>query len=102
METQGSARPAGSASSRTDAPADVIAEVAIVGGGRVGAALAVALARHRLRVAVIDRVDPAAMIDERFDGRASAVALSSQRLLAAIGVWEHLEATAPIREIRVS
>ena len=95
METEAPARP-------EPTHADVAVDVAVVGGGLVGAALAVALARHRLKVAVIDRVDPAAMIDERFDGRASAVALSSQRLLAAIGVWRHVEATAPIREIRVS
>jgi 2-octaprenyl-6-methoxyphenol hydroxylase len=77
-------------------------DVAIVGGGLVGATLAVALARHGLEVAIIDRVDPAAMLGERFDGRASAVALSSQRLLAAIGVWDKVEASGPIREIRVS
>lgn len=102
METEAPARSAGPEPTPADVAADVAVDVAVVGGGLVGAALAVALARHRLKVAVIDRVDPAAMIDEQFDGRASAVALSSQRLLAAIGVWKHVEAAAPIREIRVS
>jgi 2-octaprenyl-6-methoxyphenol hydroxylase len=77
-------------------------DVAIVGGGLVGAALAVALAHHGVRVAVIDRQDPAAMVSEAFDGRASAVALSSQKMLAAIGVWPRVSASGPIREIRVS
>jgi 2-octaprenyl-6-methoxyphenol hydroxylase len=89
-----------------DDPAAVCAfapvDVAIAGGGLVGATLAVALARHGLTVAVVDRVDPAAMVEAGFDGRASAVALSSQRLLAAIGVWEQVRSAAPIREIRVS
>lgn len=80
----------------------LLADVAIVGGGLVGATLAVALARHGIKVAVVDRVDPAVMTEPKFDGRASAVALSSQRLLAAVGVWEHMGAHAPIREIRVS
>ena len=83
-------------------PAVLHADVAIVGGGLVGATLAVALARHGIKVAMADRLDPAVMTGEQFDGRASAVALSSQRLLAAIGVWEHVAAAAPIREIRVS
>ena len=98
MESKASPHPPASA----DVAADIAADIAIVGGGLVGAALAVALARHGIKVAVIDRVDPAAMVDERCDGRASAVALSSQRLLAAIGVWSHVAATASIREIRVS
>src|SRR5690349_13155952 len=80
----------------------VHADVAVVGGGLVGATLAVALARHGIKVAVVDRVDPAVMTGDRFDGRASAVALSSQRLLAAVGVWNRVEASGPIREIRVS
>jgi len=78
-------------------------DVAIVGAGLVGGTLACALAAHGVKTALLDRLDPRAMTHERFDGRASAVAASGQRLLRAIGVWPHLENRGePIREIRVS
>jgi 2-octaprenyl-6-methoxyphenol hydroxylase len=78
-------------------------DVAVVGGGLVGGALAIALARHGLDVVLVDKLAPAAGLAPTFDGRASAVALAGQRLLAAIGLWDDLAADAePIREIRVS
>lgn len=83
-------------------PASTV-DVAIVGAGLVGGTLAVALARHGIKTLVIDRLDPAATFAPAFDGRASAVAASSQTLLAAIGLWPHLTgSTEAIREIRVS
>ena len=82
---------------------EIAAEVAIVGAGLVGGTLACALARFGIKTVVIDRLDPAAMVAADFDGRASAVALSGQRFLRAIGVWPHLATqNEPIREIRVS
>lgn len=84
-------------------PAEVVADVAIVGAGLVGATLGCALARHGIRTVLVDRIDPARQLAEDFDGRASAVALSSQRFLRAIGLWAHTAAqNEPIREIRVS
>ncbi len=84
-------------------PAEVVADVAIVGAGLVGATLACALARHGIRTVLVDRIDPARQLAEDFDGRASAVALSSQRFLRAIGLWAHTATqNEPIREIRVS
>jgi 2-octaprenyl-6-methoxyphenol hydroxylase len=78
-------------------------DVAIVGAGLVGGALACALAAHGVRCALIDQLDPGAMTEARFDGRASAVAASGQRLLAAVGIWPHLAGRCePIREIRVT
>ena len=82
---------------------EITAEVAIVGAGLVGGTLAAALARFGVKTVVIDRLDPAATIAADFDGRASAVALSGQRFLSAIGIWPHLATqNEPIREIRVS
>ena len=78
-------------------------EVAIVGAGLVGGTLACALAAHGVKTTLVDRLDPGAMTQSRFDGRASAVAASGQRLLRAIGIWPHLaDSGEPIREIRVS
>lgn len=79
------------------------ADVAIVGAGLVGGTLACALARNGIKTVVIDRLKPSAMVAPEFDGRASAVALSGQRLLQMVGIWPHLESHAgPIEEIRVS
>ena len=81
---------------------DERADVLVVGGGMVGLTLALALARGGLDVVVVDRADPAALAAAAFDGRASAIALASQRLLAALGVWSALgEAPQPILNIRV-
>jgi 2-octaprenyl-6-methoxyphenol hydroxylase len=83
--------------------ADLEAEVVIVGAGLVGGALAAALAGAGLEVAVVDRADPRALTDEAHDGRASAIALGSQRVLAGIGIWPALAGDAePIRDIRVT
>lgn len=80
-----------------------IHDVAVIGGGLVGGALAIALARHGVDVVLVDRMTPSAGIAPTFDGRASAIALTGERLLSAIGLWRHVAADAePIREIRVS
>ncbi|MCC7428411.1 MAG: FAD-dependent monooxygenase [Alphaproteobacteria bacterium] len=73
-------------------PAPLRADVAVVGLGPVGAALAIALAQAGVSVVGLDRADPRVFEDPGFDGRAYAVALTSQKLLAAIGVWRHLPA----------
>ncbi|WP_277979611.1 UbiH/UbiF/VisC/COQ6 family ubiquinone biosynthesis hydroxylase [Sphingomonas phyllosphaerae] len=79
------------------------ADVLILGGGLVGSALAVALDRHGLSAIVVDPADPAVMLAPAFDGRASAVASASHRMLDAIGVGEALRGQGcPIRHIRVS
>lgn len=69
----------------------------------VGLTFAIAAARAGLSVALVDRESPATLQAEPFDGRASAIAYSSQRLLDAIGVWRHLADVAePITDIRIS
>ena len=78
-------------------------EVLIVGGGLVGATLAIALGDVGVNVCVIDVSDPAANLDASFDGRVSAIALASYRVLKELGLWKELEEdAAPILDIRVS
>lgn len=78
-------------------------EVAIVGGGMVGLALAVALAEAGFDVTVLDARSSAVRRDTAFDGRASAIAAASARMLDRLGLWPALEPKAqPILEIRVS
>ena len=78
-------------------------DVLVVGGGMVGAAVAPILARAGLDVIMVDREDPAVLTSAPFDGRASAIAYASYRMLAASGLWAEMEPHAqPILEIRVS
>ena len=83
--------------------ADARADVLILGGGLVGSALAVALDRHGLSTIVVDPADPAITLTAGFDGRASAVASASHKMLDAIGVGDGLRGKGcEIRQIRVS
>lgn len=78
------------------------ADAVIVGGGLVGLSLGLALAKAGLSPVVIDRTAAAALVDEAFDGRASAIAYASCRALEGLGIWRHVAEAEPIREIRVS
>jgi len=78
-------------------------ELLVAGGGLNGLLLGIACADAGLRVAVVDRQDPAAMGAEAFDGRASAIAYGSRLVLDGVGLWPEIAAEAePIREIRVA
>src|SRR4051812_13711075 len=69
----------------------------------VGLPLALALAQGGLKTVVADAVPVAAVLDPVFDGRVSALAYASVRMLEALGVWAALKPHAqPIREILVT
>ena len=79
------------------------ADVIILGGGLVGATLGIALDAHGLSSIVVDPADPAVFLSAGFDGRASAVASATGRMLDAIGVGARLAGKGcPIGAIRVS
>ena len=78
-------------------------ELAVVGGGLNGMTLGIACASAGLNVAVLDREDPATKLGDRFDGRASAIAYGSMRVLDGVGVWPLVADRAEaILEIRVA
>ncbi|MEA3174532.1 MAG: 2-octaprenyl-6-methoxyphenol hydroxylase [Gammaproteobacteria bacterium] len=78
-------------------------DIAIVGGGMVGATLAVALAPLKLRMALIEAVPHHAAAQPSFDERTTALSNGSRRILETIGVWPQLDASASaIRKIHVS
>lgn len=81
---------------------DHISDTIIVGGGLVGATLALALAARGLSSTVIDRADLAATRTLGFDGRVSAIASASARMFRAIGLGPVLDLGCPIGEIRVT
>lgn len=79
-------------------------DIAIVGGGMVGASLALALVPSPLRVALVEGVDPtAAALQPSFDDRTTALGNGTRRILEALGVWQQVRSeAAPIRAIHVS
>lgn len=78
-------------------------DIAIVGGGLNGATLALALAATGQRITVIDAQPAQRRADPAFDGRSYALALTSTRLLAGIGVWDALADHAqPMLDIKVT
>jgi 2-octaprenyl-6-methoxyphenol hydroxylase len=78
-------------------------DVAIVGGGLVGASLALALCGTGRRVALIEAFVTDAAAQPSFDDRTSALGNGSRRIFETLGVWPHLAAQAgAVREIRVS
>jgi 2-octaprenyl-6-methoxyphenol hydroxylase len=69
----------------------------------VGLTLALAFASGGLEVALADPLTPEQMADDRFDGRVSALAFASVRMLRVLGLWERLFPNAqPINDIVVS
>lgn len=76
-------------------------DMAIVGGGPVGLALAACLTRFQpdLRVAVLDRRS----FDVPSDARSSALAAGVRRVLETLGVWEQIaEKASPISHMRIT
>lgn len=79
------------------------ADVLIVGGGLAGSTLAHALALTPLTTVLVEARDPSQLEQPSFDGRATALANGSQRILASLGLWEEVAADAePIRAIHIS
>lgn len=65
-------------------------DVAIIGGGLVGSALAHALANTSLRIAVFDQKPADTLYDARFDNRGLALSYTSKQILCKMDVWDSL------------
>jgi 2-octaprenyl-6-methoxyphenol hydroxylase len=78
-------------------------DVAIVGGGMVGASCALALSGTGRSVVLIEGVAPASSAQPSFDERTTALGNASRRIFEGLGVWEAIEQScAAIRTIHVS
>jgi 2-octaprenyl-6-methoxyphenol hydroxylase len=83
-------------------------DVAIIGGGMVGASLAVALAGSGVSTMLVEGVPhaahaPGSRAQPSFDDRTTALGNASRRIFQALGVWERLAPeAAAIRAIHVS
>ena len=76
-------------------------DVIIVGGGLAGLALAVALRRSRLRVALVEGRAPQKPVG--WDARVYAISPANARFLEGIGIWPHLDGArmVPVRKMAV-
>jgi 2-octaprenyl-6-methoxyphenol hydroxylase len=78
-------------------------DIAIVGGGMVGASFAVALQGLGVRAALIEAVPHDAASQPSFDDRTTALSNGSRRILETLDVWSAVApAATPIAKIHVS
>ncbi len=74
-------------------------DIAIIGGGPVGTALALALRESGLNIMVFEARKPE---EQNADPRALAISYGSRLLLDKLGVWKQIEQVSPIKTIHVS
>ena len=78
-------------------------DVAIVGGGMVGASLALGLRELGLSVLLVEGVTPGSGSQPSFDDRTTALGNASRRIFESLGVWSDIAPQAAgIRTIHVS
>jgi 2-octaprenyl-6-methoxyphenol hydroxylase len=78
-------------------------DITIVGGGMVGASLAVALAPLGVKIALVETIPHDSAAQPSFDERTTALSNGSRRILETLGAWSDLSSSAtPIRKIHVS
>jgi 2-octaprenyl-6-methoxyphenol hydroxylase len=96
------AKPSSSTAAAAEPAFDLEADIVVIGGGLAGLPFAIGCAVGGLRTIVIDREAPSEQLAEPFDGRSSAIAYGSQRVLDGLGIWRHVAAAQPILDIRVA
>jgi 2-octaprenyl-6-methoxyphenol hydroxylase len=78
-------------------------DVAIIGGGMVGASLALGLRDLGIDVLLVEGVAPGADAQPSFDDRTTALGNASRRIFESLGVWADIAPqAAAIRTIHVS
>ncbi len=78
-------------------------DIIIVGGGMVGASLAVALLPLKLKVALVDEFEFGAPSQPSYDDRAIALSYGSSLIFKGMGLWDELGSkTTGIKRIHVS
>ncbi|ASW80521.1 2-octaprenyl-3-methyl-6-methoxy-1,4-benzoquinol hydroxylase [Vibrio anguillarum] len=66
-------------------------DVVVIGGGMVGAAVAIGFAKQGRTVAMVEGIEPEAFtIDQAMDLRVSAISQTSVQLLTDLGAWDEI------------
>lgn len=79
-------------------------DVIVVGGGLVGLAMAAALERGGIKIALVEAREPDLAASAAWDTRVYAISPGSQRFLEQLGVWQRLDPArlAPITRMEVA
>ena len=79
-------------------------DILIIGGGMVGASLALALWPLPLRIGLVEAVEFESNAQPSYDDRTIALSFGSKRIFDTLGVWERLESggATPIHKIHIS
>lgn len=78
-------------------------DVIIIGGGMVGASLAIALGNQKCRVAVIESVPFRSSLQPSYNDRSIALAYGSKKIFATMGLWDSLQShVEAIHKIHIS
>lgn len=78
-------------------------DVVIVGGGMVGASLALALKPLNLKIALVEAISFGSTSQAAYDDRSVALSYGSSRIYQGMGIWQQLKnQVAPIQQIHVS
>ncbi len=81
---------------------EVDSDIIIVGGGLNGSLMAIAAANIGFSTIVLDSKDNEASVENRFDGRSYALALSSVRLLKNLNIFKDIiDKSQPILDIKI-
>ncbi len=81
---------------------EVDSDIIIVGGGLNGSLMAIAAANIGFSTIVLDSKDNEASVENRFDGRSYALALSSVRLLKNLDIFKDIiDKSQPILDIKI-
>jgi 2-octaprenyl-6-methoxyphenol hydroxylase len=78
-------------------------DIAVIGGGMVGASFALALAESGRSVVLVESVAPDSQAQPSFDERTTALGNASRRIFQSLGIWNRIAPySAAIRVIHVS
>lgn len=69
-------------------------DIIIVGGGLVGASLAVALAKTDFRIALVEVAEVKQAQSFSYDERSSALGFGSRKILDSMGIWDEIKSSA--------
>ncbi len=87
---------------QADIPGSSPGQALIIGGGLVGASLAIALDAAGRSVTLVEALPPRAPAQPSYDERNLALARATVNALTNLGVWQYVKGATPITRLHVS